>query len=103
MARQRDKTTIVVFENIDQQQLHPPIKFLVGLAFFIRPEFIVLRHRGFKDEVREGLYEGGFGAAPIAGMDAVGFAEELHNNLLAHAERIEYPKHVDRSRNHAPP
>ncbi|KAL8647390.1 MAG: hypothetical protein Q9226_006451, partial [Calogaya cf. arnoldii] len=70
MTRQRNESTFIMFEN-----------FLIGLTFFIRPELIVLRHRGFEDEVREGLHEGGFGAAAIAGVDAVGFAEELHVEL----------------------
>lgn len=87
MTRQGNKSTLVMFENIVQQRCEPAIQLRVGFAFRRRPELIVHRHRGLKGEIREGGHEGGFRAAAIAGVDAVGFAEELdqmRQSLLAH-------------------
>lgn len=77
MRRQRYKHTVIIGENIVEQPLHPFVDLLVGFAMVRGPELVVLGETGFEGEIWELGREGGSGAAAIAGVHAVDFAEEL--------------------------
>lgn len=77
MARERNVRTLVVSEDVIQQLLQPDILRFVTFADVRTPELVVFAEIGFDGVSGEGGLDVCFAAATVAGVDAVGFAEEF--------------------------